>query len=132
MKKAILRIEPYRHSVTSKFVIEGHRVNGKRVREFFKTNAEAKTRLAQIKTQVANEGTSGMSISSELRVMAAKCAEQLMPFGKSLADATDFYLDYLKRTERSCTFAELVASFIAAKTKDGVSERYLSDLRIEW
>jgi hypothetical protein len=59
MRGPILRIEPYNHSATSFFIIEGHRVNGKRVREFFKTKTEAKTRLEQIKTQIANEGTSG-------------------------------------------------------------------------
>jgi integrase len=129
MRRPILRIEPYRHSATSRFVIEGHRVNGKRVREFFATKKEAEARLGQLKTQIINEGTSGLSISNELRVMAASCAEKLTPFGKTLADATDFYIDHLKRNERSCTFAELVASFTAAKTKDGVSERYLNDLR---
>jgi integrase len=124
-----MRIEPYRHSATSRFVLEGYRENGKRVRKFFKTKREAETELGKIQTRLANEGTAGLSISTDLRVMAAKCAEDLKPFGKTLADATAFYIDYLKRTERSCTFAELIASFIAAKTKDGVSDRYLSDLR---
>jgi integrase len=96
---------------------------------FFKTKSEAKTELDKIKTQIANEGADGLAISTNLRVMAAKCAKQLDPYGKTLADATDFYIDYLKRTERSCTFAELVTSFIAAKAKDGASDRYQSDLR---
>jgi integrase len=129
MRRPTLRIEPYRHSATSRFVLEGYRENGKRVRKFFKTKREAETELGKIETRLANEGVAGLSISDDLRSMAAKCATDLKPYEKTLADATAFYIDYLKRTERSCTFAELVASFIAAKTKDGASERYLSDLR---
>lgn len=124
-----MRIEPYRHSATSPWVIEGHRVNGKRVREFFKTKKSAETRLDQLKTQITNEGIAGLTIPNELRIMAVKCAEDLRPYGKTLADATAFYVNYLQQTERSCTFAELIASFIDAKTKDGASERYLGDLR---
>ena len=153
MRRPTLRIEPYNHSATSPFVIEGYRVNGKRQRLFFKTKKEAETKLGQIKTQIANEGTAGLAITTEFRVMAAKCADDLKPFGVTIADATafyiegrkhadtlapfgktvsdavSFYLDYLKLAERSCTFTELVESFIAAKTKDGASDRYLNDLR---
>jgi len=129
MKTPTLRIEPYRHSVTSPFVVEGLRINGKRVRKFFKTKKDAATWLEQTKTKIANEGLSALTLRDDLRIMAVQCAEQLKPYGKTLTHATAFYIDYLKRTERSCTFAELVASFIAAKTKDGVSDRYLSDLR---
>ncbi len=129
MKQPLLRIEPYRHSATSAFVVEGLRINGKRVRKFFKTKKAATTWLNETKIKIANEGLSALTLGDDLRVMAVQCAEQLRPYGKTLADATEFYLDYLKQTERSCTFSELVASFIAAKTKDGASDRYLSDLR---
>lgn len=129
MKTPTLRIEPYRHSATSPFVVEGLRINGKRVRKFFKTKKDAATFVEQTKTKLANEGLAALTIGDDVRIMAVQCADQLRPFGKTLADATAFYIDYLQRTERSCTFAELVASFTAAKTKDGVSDRYLSDLR---
>lgn len=124
-----MRIEPYRHSATSRFVVEGLRINGKRVRKFFKTKKAASTFVHETKIKLANEGLSALTIGDDLRIMAVQCAEQLSPYGKTLADATAYYLDHLQRTERSCTFTELVASFTAAKTKDGASDRYLSDLR---
>ena len=129
MKQPLLRIEPYRHSATSPFVVEGLRINGKRVRKFFKTKKDATTWIDETKVKIANEGLSALTIGDDVRVMAVQCADQLRPYGKTLADATAFYIGHLKQTERSCTFAELVASFTAAKIKDGVSDRYLSDLR---
>ena len=129
MKQPLIRIEPYRHSATSRYVVEGLRINGKRVRKFFKTKKAATTWIDQTKTKIANEGLSALTLSDNLRIMAVQCADQLKPYDKTLTDATAFYIDFLARTERSCTFAELVASFTAAKTKDGASDRYLSDLR---
>jgi integrase len=130
MRKPALRIAPYRHSATASFVIEGLRIEGKRVRKFFKTKGEAKAELDRLQTQISNEGLSALTIPDDLRIMAVKCAEQLQPFGKTIAEATRFYVDYLRRTERSCTLAELVTSFVDAKTKDGASARYIKDLRL--
>ena len=130
MRKPTLRIVPYRHSATSTFVVEGLRIDGKRVRKFFKTKGEAKTWLNQTKIKLENEGIAALSIPDELRLMAAEWAAKLSPHGKTIADASRFYLDYIQRTERSCTFAELSASFIEAKTKDGVSKGYQKDLRL--
>ena len=129
MRRPTLRIQPYHHSATSAFVVEGLRINGKRVRKFFPTKAEAKTWVEQTQVKLANEGLTALTIPDDLRIMAVKCAEELRPFGKTLADATSFYVAHIKRNERSCTFTELVASFIEAKTKDGASDRYISDLR---
>src|ERR1700761_7456234 len=103
MKTPTLRIEPYRHSATSPFVVEGLRINGKRVRKFFKTKKDAATFVEQTKTKIANEGLSALTLGDDVRVMAVQCAEQLKPFGKTLADATAHYIEYLKQTERSCT-----------------------------
>jgi hypothetical protein len=45
MKQHALHIEPYNHSATSKFVIEGHHVNGKRKRLFFTSRSQAEVEL---------------------------------------------------------------------------------------
>lgn len=129
MRKPVPHVVRYKHSSTSKYVVEGWRENGNRKRVFFQTKAEAETWLALKLTQLTNEGTAGLSISDELRVLAAKCAKELEPFGKTIWDATQHYAQYLKSTARSCTFAELVDSFIDTKTKDGASIRHIQDLR---
>ncbi len=53
----------------------------------------------------------------------------LRPFNKTIADAAEHYLAHLKATEQSIELAELVPQMIAAKKADGMSARYLRDLR---
>jgi integrase len=75
------------------------------------------------------EGEAAVTMPDQLRLDALACAERLQPYGKTISDATDHFLTFLAATARSCTVAELVAEFNAAKKKDGASERYLGDLR---
>lgn len=130
MKRAIPHIRPYEHSSTSKYVIEGLRVHGKRIRKFFPTKEAAKAWLELKQIQIENEGAkAAIGLPEGLRVMAVECAEKLTPYGKTLLDATDFLIAHLKQTERTCTASELKESFLLAKEQDGKSDRYLKDLR---
>ncbi len=122
------RVAKYRGSKTSPWVVEGIRVNGKRVRKFFGTQRAANTYLRKKLAQVRNEGESAYNMPDQLRVAAVACAEQLKPFGKTIADATEHYLAYLKSISRSCTVSALITEFEAAKKQDGASVRYLNDL----
>ena len=70
MKHPLMRIEPYRHSATSRFVVEGLRINGKRVRKFFKTKKAATKFVNETKVKLANEGLSALTIGDNLRIMA--------------------------------------------------------------
>jgi hypothetical protein len=56
-------------------------------------------------------------------------AERLQPFNKTIANAVEHYLAHLETTARSITVAELVPQIIAGKKGDGMSARYLGDLR---
>jgi hypothetical protein len=49
MKRPTLRIVEYRHSASSKYVIEGVRVNGKCKRLFFPTEEKAEAELTRLK-----------------------------------------------------------------------------------
>jgi integrase len=129
MKAPKLTVKRYKHSDTSRFVVDGLRINGKRVRSFFPTRREAETFAAQKQIQLENLGLRALEMPDALRVMAIECADRLKPFRKTLADATAHYVDYLKSCERSCTVKELVAEFIASKQSKGKSDRYLKDLR---
>jgi len=97
-----------------KFVVSYKR-NGKRARQFFETKKAAKT-FAQLKN---NERVIGETDG----------AKQLAKFGKTIADAIEFYLPHLQASTRSCTFAELLAELLPAKAKDGASAVYITDLR---
>src|SRR6516164_7881183 len=102
-----LRVKEYSHSPTARYVIEGLRIDGKRKRLFFRTRAQAELELARIKTKRAREGQDALSIPDSLRIMARDCAALLAPHGKSLADATSFYLDHLEKLRRSISVAAL-------------------------
>lgn len=91
--------------------------------------AEAKTFLEQKLVEKQNYGTAGMAFTENQRAECLECAEQLSPFGKTLRDAVAFYLPHLRSTNRSCTVSELVTELLNDKKVDGLSKRYVSDLR---
>src|SRR5262249_31589786 len=65
-----------------------------------------------------------------LRVEAIECFELLQPYQKTLRDATKFYVTYLKTITGSRKVSEVVADLLAARTADGMSARYVGDLRV--
>jgi len=70
-----------------------------------------------------------MSISDALRTEAVKCSQTLIPFGKTIADATQFYVDHLTEINSSQTVSHAVKALQAACKADGKSVRYLRDLK---
>ena len=61
--------------------------------------------------------------------MAQNAVEELKPFGRTIADAVDHYVSHLRASERSIAVAALVPQLIDAKKADGMSKRYIEDLR---
>jgi integrase len=102
---------------------------GGRNRRFFKDKAEAQTFMRLAEVQQENYGTAALSISDALRVEAIECSELLQPYGKTLRDAARFYAAHLKAITGSRKVSEVVADLLAARTADGLSPRYLGDLR---
>jgi integrase len=105
------------------------KLGGGRNRRFFKEKAEAETFVQFAKVQQENYGTAALSIPDALRVEAIECAELLQPFGVTLRDAARFYAAHLKAITGSRKVSEVVADLLAARTADGMSPRYLGDLR---
>ena len=105
------------------------KLGGGRNRRFFKDKAEAETFVQFAKVQQENYGTAALSIPDALRVEAIECAELLQPFGVTLRDAVRFYAAHLKAITGSRKVSEVVADLLAARTADGMSPRYLGDLR---
>jgi integrase len=97
-----------------KFVVNFKR-NGKRARSFFESKKAAQA-FAQLK-------------SNELMIGETAGAKQLATFGKTIADAIEFYLPHLQANNRKCTFRDLVAELVPAKKADGASAAYLTDLQ---
>jgi integrase len=111
------------------FLVTTPKLGGGRNRRFFKEKAKAQTYLQFAKVQQENYGTAALSISDALRVEAIECAELLQPFGATLRDAARFYAAHLKVTTGSRKVKEVVTDLLAARSADGLSPRYLKDLR---
>jgi hypothetical protein len=58
-----------------------------------------------------------------------ECTNRLNVFGKTIKDATDFFIQHLTANEKSCTARELVDEFIAAQQEEAASQFHLDDLR---
>jgi len=63
--------------------------------------------------------------------MLLECTNRLNAYGKTIKDATDFFVQHLTATAttESCTARKLVDEFIAAKQKEAASNFDLDDLR---
>jgi integrase len=124
------RIREYHDSQrpSLKFVVN-FKDGSKRARRFFKTRTEAATFALTKNIALENTGREGADFPSALRIMATAADAMLKPYDKNIMDAVEFYLPHLQASNRSCTFAELVAELLPAKTADGASAPYLKDLK---
>jgi integrase len=83
-----------------------------------------------------NKGRDHAEFPEALRIMAQECADRLKTFGKTIADATGYFITHLEAVERSCTVTALVDEVIAAKKKAcgkrqrPASEDYIHDLDV--
>src|SRR5438067_7105480 len=130
MKRRKIRVRRYSDSNRPhlKFVVN-YREAGKRKRTFFETKDQADSFAAFKNVELKRNGAEHAEFPTALRVMAQSALEQLKPFGKTIADAVQHYVAYLKATEKSCTAMALVNELVAAKENDGASQRHVDDLR---
>src|SRR5258708_4095941 len=123
------KVVRYRGHALFKWTIAGHYVNGKRVRKFFETKDEAQKFVHGIEITTENLGTRATLIDPRFHIMAVECSDILAPYGKTLADATDFYPQHLNALQRSCTVNGFIPFFLENKKGDGGGHLYLQDLR---
>jgi integrase len=130
MRRQKIRVRKYRDNARPhlKFVVN-FRESGKRKRAFFETKQEADTFAENRNIELKNSGREGAEFPTSLRIMAQECAERLRSYGRTIKDATDFFVRHLAASERSITAAKLVEQVLTAKKADGMSNRYVQDLR---
>jgi hypothetical protein len=81
-------------------------INGIRRQFWFKSEKDAKAAAADRNAQIVAHG-SQVSLSAADRVRAAHAAERLVPFGKNIDDAVNFYISHLREMESSIPVSEL-------------------------
>ena len=123
-----LRIVSVKWHPRYRYAIAGLKVNGKRRRLFFETAREADEELGRLKTKARRHGQAGLDIPDDLRAQAVDCARQLKPFGKTIREATDFYVRHLAASE-SAQVDRLVDDYIRSQERGGLSARHLRDVR---
>jgi integrase len=111
-----------------KYCIGGLRVNGKRKRLFFVTEPEAEKELRNLQIKAKRQGQAGLNMSDSLRAMAVDCARQLKPHGKTILDATSFYLHHLAAT-KSARIEKLIEDYLRSQERSQLSARHLADIR---
>ena len=125
-----LRILPYTGKRAYQYYIDGLKVNGKRQRLFFKDEKLAKAKLRELTKKTRTEGEDALALSHDFRVLAAKCSERLKPFGKTLWDATEFYVEHLERTKDSVFVLVAAADYQESKKRAKLSPKHLDDIRL--
>jgi integrase len=98
MSKAKLFRVVEARGMNSNWMIVGQ-PHGKRERYYYKTQTDAKTAAASKNDELMANGNS--SLPDGLRLQAIDCARRLSEFDKTLADATEFFLAYLRKATSS-------------------------------
>ena len=129
MAKPAFRIKPYKHP-RLKFVVRS-KISGKWERKFFQTKVEAQTFVQLKETELLNQGKEGATFPSWLRVMAQRENDRLKPFGKTLTDATEFYLRHLEATSRSVPIEQATRELLQNRKASGLSERYVYEMDLK-
>src|SRR5437762_7362606 len=136
MRKRKITVRPYKHS-RLKFVVnyreagkvrkreagkfrETDEVKVMRKRQFFESKEAANAFAAFKNAELRKVGIDGAEFPARLREMARECTETLSAYGKTIADATNFFVAQLKASERSITAADLVPKLIDTKEADGM------------
>jgi len=112
--------------------VSGYSRDGKRIQQWFRTAREAKTVRDAYNAEIEANGTA-VSLSPTARLEAIAATEKLARFGKTLAEAADFYVAYLVKQASSITVAELAdrvaAEFERRLRENEISRRHFGSMR---
>ena len=104
-------------------------VDGKRIRESFKTRAEAEARAQEIHAMRQREGAAAFALPMEHRVEAAKSLEKLKPYNATINEAVDYYVEHVLVYRNAPTVREIVAKLIEEKEKANKRPATLIELK---
>lgn len=87
-------------------------------RKTFETLTEAETFAEQCRVRRTNEGTAAFGNS------------ELARYGKTVQDAISFYLEHLRREEKSLPISDAIKELVETRKGSGQSVRYCHDLEL--
>lgn len=104
------------------------RVEGAK-RRFFAKEAVAKNYVKRLSQLLGDYHLQALGLTDAQKLEASECFMRLQGVNGSLRAAVDFYLAHLAEANRSLPVSELIAEFLAVKEQDGMSRKYLWNLR---
>jgi integrase len=129
MRKPTLKVHPYKHSLTHKFYIDLRPFG--QGRKFFKHKAEAEAARLRHLTLLERHGREAVALSPREISDFITAREKLAKYDETINDALKYRLDYLERVRRSgITVAKLADEVLETKRRDGMSQDYISDLKL--
>jgi integrase len=128
MKRPTLHVYEYRHSDTHPYYLDLRPFG--QGRKFFKTKAAAEAEALRQKTLHQKQSREAVGLQAHELSTFIDSKNKLGEYGKTIANAVEFYVDHLEQVRRcKTTVKELTTELIDSKRKDGRSEIYLRDLR---
>jgi integrase len=128
MRKPTIIVKPYPHSLKYKFILDLRAF--KKGRKFFRTRAEAEAEAMRQRTLLERHSREAVGMSQREMSEVIHARKTLAEYGKTITDAAEFLRDHLERVLRcKITVAQLAAEVWEAKRRDGVSEKYLVNMR---
>jgi integrase len=128
MKRATLTVRPYPHSKTHRFYLNLRPFG--QGRKFFRTRAEAEAARLRHLTALERHGREAIGLPQHELSDFIRARKTLADYGKTINDATAFYVDHLERVRRcKTTIGQLADEVLEAKRKDGRAPRYIESLR---
>jgi integrase len=130
-RRATSHIVEYKNTKfpNSRFGID-HYSEGKRVRKFFATEAEAQKELARMKKKIRKGGENALDVSDSARIAAYEAEKMLVPYpGETILKAVEFYLSHLKAKHASVPLRQLVDEYLAEQKRLNRSLEHQTDLR---
>lgn len=112
MPSTQFRVKPYKKADKPhlKFVVR-FKEAGKYAARFFETKGAAQTFADARNMEVSRHGMESLDMPSEVRGMAMRCHNELAAFGKTIADATAHFIDYLRKCRRSIKLSSLIDEY---------------------
>jgi len=129
MRKTKLRMRETTINGDRYFVVIYPGLDGKRQRDHFKDRSEAKLFYDKKRVELVNFGTAAAALDERQRAEYLECRDILKPYGLSLREAVNKLLPQLKAEKTTILVSKTMENFLKAKEADGLSSRYLKDLK---
>jgi len=98
-------------------------------RRFFEKEAIAQAYVKRLAKMLGEYQLQALGLKDEQKVEAARCYRLLEKYDAGLLTAVQHYIAYLEQANTSVSLGKLFEVFMEAKKQDGISAKYLADLR---